>query len=202
MTSVERDGRALRSAATRVALVKAARGLFVRHGYAAVSTSDIARAAAVTRNALYYHFPTKESVFRAVYEDVERELAERVIPASRAGSTARQRLDLGCQTFLDGCLDPAVARISILDAPAALGFSQMREIDNQNYLAALREALHAAIESGELVALPVDTLASMLIGALDEAALLIASAEDQQVARRDAGLVASALVAGLCTPGV
>jgi hypothetical protein len=39
----------------------------------------------------------------------------------------------------------------------------------------------------------------MLIGALDEAALLIASAEDQQAARRDAGLVASALVTGLCT---
>jgi AcrR family transcriptional regulator len=201
MPEEECDGRSLRSAATRVALVTAARELFVQRGYAAVSTSDIARAAAVTRNALYYHFPTKEAVFRAVYEDVERQLAARVIPAALAGSTARERLAIGCEMFLDGCLDPAVTRISILDAPAALGFSQMREIDNQNYLCTLRDALHAAVESGELVDVPVDALASMLIGALDEAALFIASAEDRKAARVEAGTVAAALVAGLFTTG-
>lgn len=197
MSEDPRDGHEQRSEATRSALVAAARALFVERGYAAVSTGDIARVAAVTRNALYYHFPTKEAVFRAVYENVEGELAERVIPAALAHDTGRAQLEAGIEEFLDGCLDPTVARISVLQAPAALGFAQMREIDNRNYLDALRDGIRLAVEDGELPDLPVDTLASMLIGALDEAALLIATADDPAAARRDAGLVAQALVAGL-----
>ncbi|MEN4445943.1 TetR/AcrR family transcriptional regulator [Mycobacterium sp. SM3041] len=193
----EPDGRVVRSEKTRSALVAAARELFVRNGYAAVSTTDIARAAQVTRNALYYHFTSKEAVFRAVYEDVEGELAQRVIPAAQAEPNPGKALEIGCEKFLDGCLEPAVARVSILDAPAALGFEQMREIDNRNYLQALRAVISAAIAAGELVALPVDVLASMLVGALDEAALLIASADDPRAVRREAGQVAQALLRGL-----
>ncbi|MEX3644926.1 TetR/AcrR family transcriptional regulator [Mycolicibacterium porcinum] len=197
MSDDPRDGREQRSEATRSALVAAARSLFVERGYAAVSTGDIARVAAVTRNALYYHFPTKEAVFRAVYENVEGELAARVLPAALAHDTSRAQLDAGIEEFLDGCLEPAVARISVLQAPAALGFEQMREIDNLNYLGTLRDGIRRAVETGELPHLPVDSLASMLIGALDEAALLIATADDPAAARRDAGVVAHALVAGL-----
>ncbi|BBX90999.1 TetR/AcrR family transcriptional regulator [Mycolicibacterium boenickei] len=197
MSDDPRDGREQRSEATRSALVAAARSLFVERGYAAVSTGDIARVAAVTRNALYYHFPTKEAVFRAVYENVEGELAARVLPAALAHDTGRTQLEAGIEEFLDGCLDPTVARISVLQAPAALGFAQMREIDNRNYLGTLRDGIRRAVETGELPDLPVDSLASMLIGALDEAALLIATADDPAAARRDAGVVAQALVAGL-----
>lgn len=197
MSDDPRDGREQRSEATRSALVAAARSLFVERGYAAVSTGDIARVAAVTRNALYYHFPTKEAVFRAVYENVEGELAARVLPAALAHDTSRAQLEAGIEEFLDGCLEPAVARISVLQAPAALGFEQMREIDNRNYLGTLRDGIRRAVETGELPDLPVDSLASMLIGALDEAALLIATADDPAAARRDAGAVAHALVAGL-----
>ncbi|MDF3341772.1 TetR/AcrR family transcriptional regulator [Mycolicibacterium septicum] len=197
MSDDPRDGREQRSEATRSALVAAARSLFVERGYAAVSTGDIARVAAVTRNALYYHFPTKEAVFRAVYENVEGELAERVLPAALAHDTSRAQLEAGIEEFLDGCLDPTVARISVLQAPAALGFAQMREIDNRNYLGALRDGIRSAIDARELPDLPADTLASMIIGALDEAALLIATADDPAAARHDAGLVAQALVDGL-----
>jgi AcrR family transcriptional regulator len=67
MATAETDGRLRRSEATRSALVAAARKLFTERGYAGVSTAEIVEAAGVTRNALYYHFPTKESLFRAVY---------------------------------------------------------------------------------------------------------------------------------------
>lgn len=197
MVVAEPDGRVVRSEKTRWALVAAARELFVRDGYASVSTTDIARAAKVTRNALYYHFASKEAVFRAVYEDVEGELAQRVIPAAQAESNPGRALEIGCEMFLDGCLEPAVARVSILDAPAALGYEQMREIDNRNYLHAVRSVISAAIAAGELIELPVDVLASMLVGALDEAALLIASADDPRSVRSEAGQVAQALLRGL-----
>lgn len=191
------DKRALRSADTRRALISAARTLFVERGYASVSTSDIAAAAGVTRNAIYYNFPNKESVFKAVYEDIEAEIASRVIPAALAETTLRRQLEVGCEVFLDGCVDMAVAYVCVLEAPGVLGFQQMREIDNNNYLAVLREAIRAGIEARELPDLPPDTLASMIIGALDEAALLIATAGDRSQARADASTAAQALINGL-----
>ena len=52
---------ASRSAATRAALVTAARPLFADKGYAAVGTDEVARAAGVTRGALYHQFAGKVS---------------------------------------------------------------------------------------------------------------------------------------------
>jgi hypothetical protein len=61
----------------------------------------------------------------------------------------------------------------------------------------MRDTLQAGVAAGELPDLPADMLASMLIGALDEAALLIASADDPTAARSAAGAVVNALLAGL-----
>jgi AcrR family transcriptional regulator len=200
MVKLETDGRARRSSATRASLVRAARRLFTDHGYAAVSTTEIAQAAGVTRNALYYHFPTKEALFRAVYEDVERELSGRILPTAAAEPNFERALRTGCSMFLDACLEPDVAQISLKEAPAVLAFSQMREIDNRYWLGTLSEVLRAGIEAGELRPLPVDALAAMLIGALDEAALLIANAERPRRARREVGDVIDALASALLSP--
>jgi AcrR family transcriptional regulator len=197
MATAETDGRLRRSEATRSALVAAARKLFTERGYAAVSTAEIVEAAGVTRNALYYHFRTKEALFRAVYEDVESGVARRIIPAALEEPDLRRQLHAGCALFLDACLDPTVAQVSVREAPAVLGFPQMREIDNENYLGALSEALRDGIEHGELSPLPARTLAAMLIGALDEAALLIAGSRRPRRAREEAGDVIAAMIDGL-----
>lgn len=195
----EVDGRIRRSAATRAALVASARRLFATRGYNAVSTTEIVEDAALTRNALYYHFATKEELFRAVYEDVEREIAERVLPVALEAGSVVEGLRTGAQLFLDACLDPEVAEISVRQAPAVLGFPVMREIDNANYLGTLTQTIAAGIAHGALKQIPAPVAASMLLGALDEAALLIAGAKQPRRARRDAGAVIDALLSGLTT---
>jgi AcrR family transcriptional regulator len=196
MATSETDGRVRRSAATQ-----AARELFARRGFDRVSTAAVVEAAGVTRNALYYHFPTKEALFRAVYEDVEREVADRILPAATAEGTVVERLRAGCQLFLDACLSSEVAEISVRQAPAVLGFPQMREIDNHNYLGALQAAIKAGIETGELPQIPVKAAASMLLGALDEAALLIADSSRPRQSRREAGRVVDSLIDGWSRQG-
>jgi len=191
------DGRLRRSAATRAALVKAARTLFVRHGYGEVSTADVVAQAGMTRNALYYHFATKEQLFRAVYEDVEREIAERILPAALAADSIVEGLRKGSHLFLDACLDPAVAEISVRQAPAVLAFPAMRQIDNANYLGVLTDTIRAGVTSGALRPVAPAVAASMLLGALDEAALVIANAKQPRRARREAGAVVDALLDGL-----
>ena len=63
-----RRSQAERRAATRGALLGAARELFAAEGYSGVSTEALVRRAGVTRGALYHHFPDKRDLFRALVD--------------------------------------------------------------------------------------------------------------------------------------
>jgi AcrR family transcriptional regulator len=55
-----------RTETTQLALIEAARALFVSKGYGDTSTPEIAVAAGITRGALYHHFADKRDLFRQV----------------------------------------------------------------------------------------------------------------------------------------
>jgi AcrR family transcriptional regulator len=182
-----RSRKAEQSEATRAALLGAARELFAERGYAGVGTEEIVRAAGVTRGALYHHFAGKRDLFRAVYEDVERELVE-VIAAGAAG--AENPLDVlraGARAWLDACEDPAVQRITLLDAPSVLGWEEWREIGVKYGFGLIQGTLQAAIDAGQLPPQPVKPLAHLILGAIDEAGLLVARADDGGSTRREVG---------------
>lgn len=48
----------------RTALLAAAAEVFARYGYRKASMDDVARAAGLSRQGLYLHYPTKEQLFR------------------------------------------------------------------------------------------------------------------------------------------
>ena len=176
-----------RSESTRSALVEAARGLFAERGYAGVGTEEIVRAAGVTRGALYHHFGSKLELFAAVYEQVERELAERIATgalAAGADSPLRAMRD-GAETFLAACTEPEAQRIVLLDGPSVLGWDRWREIAAAHGLGLIEASLQAAIDAGAIEPQPVRALAHVLMGALDEGAMLIARAEDPEAARAE-----------------
>ncbi|MFC6294309.1 TetR/AcrR family transcriptional regulator [Lactiplantibacillus daoliensis] len=66
--------RAEQLAKTHQAILDAARKLFLKHGYAATSTRDIANAIGITQPALYHHFKDKEVIFLAVITTVGGEI--------------------------------------------------------------------------------------------------------------------------------
>ncbi|HRE82694.1 MAG TPA: TetR/AcrR family transcriptional regulator [Opitutaceae bacterium] len=49
----------------RAFLLEAALGVFARYGYRKTSMDEVARAAQISRQGLYLHFPNKEELFRA-----------------------------------------------------------------------------------------------------------------------------------------
>src|SRR6201990_856010 len=80
-----------RSAATRDALISAARKLWGLRGYAEVGTPEIAAAAGVTRGAMYHQFADKAALFSEVVEAVEQDVMARmatVVAESGAASSA------------------------------------------------------------------------------------------------------------------
>jgi len=163
-----------RSASTRAKLIKAARTLFARRGYAGVATEEIVRRAGVTRGALYHQFPAKEDLFLAVYEQVERDLTERVDQRVLGLTSPFAAMRAGIRAFLEECRAPEVQRIVLIDGPAVLGWERWREVAERYGLGLMEAVIRGAIDAGEIVALDVDALAHLLMGALDEAALLVA----------------------------
>lgn len=186
-----------RSTATRAALVDAARRLFGERGYAAVGTPQIADAAGVTRGAMYHQFADKAALFRAVVEKVEEDLTgrlgEAVVAAGAQDPAAALRA--ASDGWLDASQEPEVRQIVLLDAPVVLGWAGFRDVALEHGLGLTEQLLQAAMDAGQLAPRPTRTLAHVLIGALDEAAMVIATAEDRETARAEVGEVVHALLA-------
>jgi AcrR family transcriptional regulator len=175
--------------ATRATLIAVARRLFTEKGYAATSTEEIVQTAEVTRGALYYHFTDKEDLFKAVFETVEAEFLERVLAASGGATSPLEALKLGLDAFLELCLDPDIQQIVLHEGPAALGWQTWHEIDARYAFGAVKVALEAAMDSGELDRQDSDAMAHAMVGAMMQAGLVVAQSDDQrqtQEAMRDA----------------
>lgn len=195
--SVKRRTQRERSTSTRAALVSAARELFAEHGYTAVGTEAIVRAAGVTRGALYHQFKDKGDLFLAVFEAEEEALVQRIAGLMAGVADPGQVLETGVDAWLEACADPAVQRIVLIEAPSVLGWERWREIGMRNGGGLVEAAVAASIESGRLAGQPVRPLAHVLIGALDEAALYVARAEDPATAREEMRGALRQLVAAL-----
>ena len=189
--------KAEQSDATRATLLLVARELFTEHGYAATSTTEIADRAGVTRGALYHHFTAKDDVFRAVFEQLEQEVVDRVARGAAAGADAMEQMRLGSHSFLDACLDPAVQRVVLLEGPAVLGWETWQEIEERYGYGLVAAAVDAAIGAGLIDAQPVGPLAHVLFGALSQAGLTVARADDPAVARTEMEAAMDRLLDGL-----
>jgi AcrR family transcriptional regulator len=199
---ISRRTQAERSESTRAALIDAARPLFAERGYAGVGTEEIVRAAGVSRGALYHHFDGKRELFAAVYEEVEAELAERIAAgalAANAGSPM-EAMRAGARMFLQACTEPEPQRIVLIDGPSVLGWNRWREIAAEHGLGLIEGSLQAAMEAGAIAPQPIRPLAHVLMGALDEAAMLIAQAEDPDATREEVGQTLDVLLAALSAP--
>ncbi|MDJ0460972.1 TetR/AcrR family transcriptional regulator [Streptomyces sp. H27-C3] len=171
-------GRAQQREQTRRALLRESRRLFATRGYGAVGLSEIVRAVGVTKGALYHQFDSKADLFRAVLEQVQQEVARRVAAVADEQQDPWAQLTAGCQEFLTASTDPDIQRIMLVDGPAVLGWREWRELDEAASARHLAEELGALIEDGTITPQPVAPLTHLLSGAMNEAALWLATSEN------------------------
>jgi AcrR family transcriptional regulator len=184
-------------AATRQALVTAARKRFGSVGFATTSLDDVVADAGVTKGALYHHFKNKEDLFVAVYEELEGELTGVGIDAVVGAKDAIEMLQRAFNAFLDLALSPEIQRISLIDAPSVLGAAQKHEIDTRYSLAGVTLGVQVGIDAGDIIDHDAETLAQLLIAACSQAAVMIATAEDHVAARKQIGAALDTLISGL-----
>ncbi|MGW4534132.1 TetR/AcrR family transcriptional regulator [Nocardia sp. NPDC004340] len=189
-----------RSESTRANLMAAARELFAERGYAAVSTPEIVERAGSSRGALYHQFKDKKDLFRAVYEQEQQAILQQVAEtmAEAPPTDAMAVLEAGLHNFLLSCVDPERVRITLIDAPAVLGWQEWREVDEKYGLGLIVAGLQSGIQTGQLRAdLDIRPLSLMILSALGEAAMFIANSDDPESARARTEPAVLALVDGL-----
>lgn len=182
--------------ATRAVLVATARRLFGARGYAEVSTTDIVEGAEVTRGALYHHFQSKQDLFAAAFQAQEADMLA-AIAAVAAQAQGWARVEASVRAFLDACEDEAVRRIVFTDAPAVLGWRAWRDHGGEGVQRLTVALLGAAMAEGVLRPGDPDALAVLLLGAMNEAGLALAAADDAVAARRALEVALLELLGGL-----
>ncbi len=162
-----------RTETMRAALIAAARNLFIEKGYADTTTPDIVEAAGVTRGALYHHFEDKKALFAAVIADEARKVSEEIETASAASATARQAILDGTRAYFDSLAVPGRTRLLLLDGPAVLGSTAMRQVDAEYSEASLKAGLKELLAASGKAPDLLDAFTGLLAAAFDRAALAI-----------------------------
>lgn len=170
------------AALTAQQVLDSATALFAAAGFADVSLDDVARAAGVTRGAVYHHFGSKSGLFRAVAGRLQEQVAAAVVAAAERESSPAAQLRAGSHAFLEAITAGPAVRILLIDAPSVIGWEEWRRLDAENSAMHLRDALR---DAGAPAAL-LDAMTAQLSGAMNEAALWIAQHDDPASAREQA----------------
>lgn len=177
MQETQRRSQKERSDTMRSALVRVARDLFVRDGFAATATPDIVANAGVTRGALYHHFRDKEDLFAAVVRAEAGAVAAEIEAVDYAGLAPEAALLRGGDAFLGAMRAKGRTRLLLVEAPAILPRALLVEIDAATGGRTLEEALRAAGIQ------PAGPLSALLSAAFDRAALAIDQGEPEDLWR-------------------
>jgi AcrR family transcriptional regulator len=187
----------VRTQSTIEAILAAARLLFTRDGFEGTSVDEIAALAGVAKGAVYHHFPSKEAIFTRVLEDVQAEIAARPPPASaRALKDPLDAIAQGVLRYLKAATEPQNRRVLLIDGPVVIGWRKWREIDDRYFGAGARAAVAHVLGTGA-TARDIAAIKHLLMGAVMEAALVCAVADDPGRAARDMTNGLRRLLAGL-----
>jgi AcrR family transcriptional regulator len=179
-----------RKAETRERIVAAALDQVAEGGYASASVQAVAGRAGLAVGTIYRHFPSKADLFAEVFRRAsQRELDVIVEVAAAVDRPASERVAAGAEAFSRRALAGPVLAFALLAEPVDPAVESERLRLRRGYRDAFARVLADGVESGELEAHDVQTLAAVLVGGLGEALVGPLKAHDGR-GRREA-LVAS-----------
>jgi AcrR family transcriptional regulator len=155
-------------------ILDAALSVFSRRGYRDASVDEVAEAAETSKGGVYFHFPGKQVLFRALLDVSAKRLLERVEEAIARETTPVARADAALLTVLRTFAEHrTMARLFMIEAlGAGPEFSKRLLEMHGEFIGLIQKNLDEAVASG-VVAAGVDTeLASRAwFGALNEVIL-------------------------------
>jgi AcrR family transcriptional regulator len=171
-----------RGAATRSALLAAAREVFVEAGFAQAAVTDIVAKAGASVGSLYHHFNGKADLYLTLFEEFQARQQERTKEAVRqardAGESDPMRLfTAGARAYLDGCLAEQDLSRLFMSGDGPPGFDRVMR-DRMRTWAGRNAALFHTEDGVD------EALAVVLTGAMAGAASEISQSDDEAASRR------------------
>ncbi|MBB5134029.1 AcrR family transcriptional regulator [Thermocatellispora tengchongensis] len=184
-----------RGAATRSALLEAARETFITRGFADAGVTDVVSRARASVGSLYHHFSGKADLYLTLFEEFQARQTQRTKAATQTlraeGESDPMRIFIaGARAYLAGCLEERELSALFLRGDGPPGFEVV-----------MRDRLRQwAKRNASLFEPDEDALVVVLTGALAAAVSEVTLAEDVEAARRLADEVL-AIIAGIRPPG-
>ena len=151
---------------TRALILATALQLFVKRGFFATSVHDIRRAAGLSIGSIYHHFPSKEAVARALYDDLVARMTGLVESACSEHQTARNRSRAVAEQLCQAALDTPELLTFVLHArhheflPDAVPVCSTRPFE------LMKEIVRDGVATGELRSMDVVAASLALFGGI------------------------------------
>lgn len=156
--------------ARRDQILDAAFSTFAHRGFRDTSMDDIAAAASTSKGGVYFHFPTKDTIFRELMRTTADRLAGKVERAVAAESEPIARAEAGIRTVLLAFAGHrTTARLLLIDGLAAgRAFQAETNLMHARFAGMIRGYLEQAQEAGVIPELDAETASRAWFGALNE----------------------------------
>jgi len=155
--------------ASREAILDGAFQTFTRNGYRDTAIDDIAAAAEISKGGIYFHFPTKESIFRELMRTTADKLVGKVEEAVAAERDPIAKAEAALRTVLEVFAGHrTMARLFFEAGGAGRGFQAELNALHDRFARLIQGYLDEAVADGSIPALDTRVTSVAWFGALDE----------------------------------
>ena len=148
------NGRAVRAAERRSAIVEAALDEFIARGFTATRLDDVAKRAGVAKGTIYLHFKDKEALFEELVRTAIVPVVERITTPPPLNGSVRDALEGFAGMFIQevaGTRRADIIRLIISEGPRfpAIADFYYREVISRG-LGAMRALIQIGVKRGEI----------------------------------------------------
>ena len=158
------------SRSRRERILDAAFSAFAKRGYRDTAVDDIAAAAETSKGGIYFHFPSKEAIFRELMQTTADKLVARVERAVALESEPVAKAEAALRTVLATFAGHrTMARVLFLDTiGAGRAFQAETNRLHERFANLIKGYLDEAVETGAIAPLDTDITSVVWFGALNE----------------------------------
>lgn len=149
-----------KSEQTRELILATALRLFVERGFFATSVHDIRRTAGLSIGSIYHHFPSKEAVAQALYDDLVARMTALVESACNEHQTVRDRSRAVAEQLCQAALASPELVTFVLHARHHEFLPGVPPVCSTRPFELMQEMVRDGIANGELR--PMDVIAASL----------------------------------------